>query len=43
MPHHSEFDDDMSRKKEDAEEEARVKAVTIDDDCPDLEKDDEYG
>jgi hypothetical protein len=33
----------MKRKKDLDEEDARVKAVTIDDDAPDYEKDDEYG
>lgn len=42
-PHHSEFDDEMRRNREAEEEEARIKAVTIDDDQPDYEKEDEYG
>lgn len=43
IPHHSEFDDEVSRRKNFQDEEERVKAVTIDDDAPDYEKDDEYG
>lgn len=31
-PHMSEFDEDMRRRREADEEEARIKAVTIDDD-----------
>jgi hypothetical protein len=39
----SEFDEDLRRKKHQEEEEARIKAVTIDDDAPDFEKEDEFG
>jgi hypothetical protein len=42
-PHLSEFDEEMRKKREAEEEEARIKAVTIDDDQPDFEKEDEYG
>lgn len=42
QPHHSEFDDDMKRIKDYEDEMAQFKAVTIDDDEPDIEKDDEY-
>jgi hypothetical protein len=43
IPHHSEFDDEMAKNKYDAEEQQRLAGVTIDDDAPDLERDDEYG
>lgn len=39
----SEFDEEMRKNREKEEEEARIKAVTIDDDAPDYEKEDEYG
>lgn len=42
-PHHSEFDDEMKRNKDQSEEQSRKAAVTIDDDAPDLERDDEFG
>lgn len=43
IPHHSEFDDEMSKNKFESEEQQRLAAITIDDDAPDLERDDEYG
>jgi hypothetical protein len=42
-PHRSEYDDEMKRAKDDAEAEAAYKAVTIDDDQPDFEREDEIG
>ena len=42
-PHHSEFDDAMKDAKDTEEGEAARKAVTIDDDIPDFEREDEYG
>ena len=43
IPHHSEFDDEMKRIKDYEDEQARYKAITIDDDQPDFERDDEFG
>ncbi len=43
IPHHSEYDDEMKRAKDEAEAQAAYKAVTIDDDQPDLEREDELG
>lgn len=42
-PHMSEFDEDLRRKRQEQEDDERVKAVTIDDDAPDFEREDEYG
>lgn len=43
VPHHSVFDDDMKRIKDYEDEMAEFKAVTIDDDRADFEREDEYG
>jgi len=43
IPHHSEYDDEMKRAKDESEALAAYKAVTIDDDQPDLEREDEIG
>jgi hypothetical protein len=43
IPHHSEFDDEMKRMKDQDEKNAHLKAVTIDDDQPDFEREDQYG
>lgn len=42
-PHISEYDEEMKSKQMKTETDAKVKAVTIDDDQPDYEKDDPYG
>ena len=42
-PHMSEFDEDLRRKREQEEEDERIRGVTIDDDAPDYEKEDEFG
>jgi hypothetical protein len=42
-PHISEFDMEVSTKLAREAEEARLKAITIDDDQPDFEKEDEFG
>ena len=42
-PQVSEFDDKLEKNKYEAERDAALKAVTIDDDQPDYEKEDEYG
>lgn len=42
-PHISEYDEDVRQRIEREQEDARIKAVTIDDDQPDFEKEDEYG
>lgn len=39
----SEFDTEMNKKMQSEMEEKQKKAVTIDDDQPDFEKEDEYG
>ena len=42
-PHMSEFDEDLSTKASTSKVDAERRAVTIDDDQPDFEKDDEFG
>jgi hypothetical protein len=39
----SEFDEELKKKRKQEEDEAYYKQNTIDDDAPDLEKEDEYG
>lgn len=43
LPHKSEFDDNQAERKNKEDYEAKMKAITIDDDEADYEPDDEYG
>ncbi len=43
IPHHSEFDDEVKAIRDYEIQQAKNKAVTIDDDQPDFEREDTYG
>ncbi len=43
IPHHSEFDDEMKAIRDYEDQQAKNRAVTIDDDQPDIEREDKFG